>query len=938
MAAAPKPDDWPGESLVAAPPPASDTAAPAGGQAAAPAAAPAGGFPIVAPHQAPDGSGMTNLSDADYWRFVGGQPAGTPPPRVAASPLPQIGPSDYPPLTAAPPSPQEAAWPGEQLTGATRPPPDNPWQQRGTAFIQGLASTPGMIADVRNAPANLLIGGINSLLGRDAVRPVAPSRETTGEVLQSVGLPPDYQPSWDTRVAEGVGAALGPYSLLAPFKAATRAVAASVPLGRGAFALADRPFTQAAAGAAAGYGQSVVDESKSPSLRLAVPLAAGLLAAGGVGAARNLAGAVTGTRRVLNSQVVRAMGQSAADPKAAFDRILGHTPDASDPLSGTPTTAEVAGDPGLLSMERTLRATGPTDQTTKFTQADAARQQARTGVLDAIADPGGPAAPAVANEIARQRDAAQRRLDAARGGLGPEMDPQAAGDVMQERGTAQRVPSGQNVQGLMDAVDPGGTTQIGTRGLRRAMNEAADREYYGNVDARHPEVGQMLGSLAPGPVTFQQLQRMRSVSLGKSQGLAAASDKQLAAFHRDTAEAIRQTIEQAAESGQGFTEAQRAAWNEAREAAREHGRRFGTDYARDLTAQTHGRFDAGAGRVMDQHWRPGGAGADTIRAFKAAFTDPTTGAIDPAALRALRGHIASEIGKFFDPETGQVSKATLTKYLSTHRAAIRELPADLQDQLRTVERASAFAERQGGGKATSRAVANGNAAALFIGRNAQEAIRQALNSDNSVALIRDLHQRVKGSPEALAGLKRAFLDEFANKFTTNMPALGEEMGQSASAARRFWRLHAASARTIFTPAELRQIERVNDNFLSGSQWSSVNRAPGSPTAQYLSNGQLLAAMLQGSPLPGPMRALAEHVMAAVGRVPGLKGGLAAASEKSMAALYEAALNPEVAADLLRRADPAVLDRILGRLDFGGVAARGVPAMSVESSGNRGIAP
>src|SRR6185437_2417283 len=270
-------------------------------------------------------------------------------------------------------------------------------------------------------------------------------------------------------------------------------------------------------------------------------------------------------------------------------------------------------------------------------------------------------------------------------------------------------------------------------------------------------------------------------------------------------------------------------------------------------------------------------------------------------------------------------------------------------------------ERQGGGKATSRAVANGNAAALFIGRNAQEAISQALDSDNSAVLVRDLHQRVKGSPEALAGLKRAFLDEFTDRFTTNMPALGEEMGQSASAARRFWRLHAASARTIFTPAELRAIERVDDNFLSGSQWSSVNRAPGSPTAQYLNNGQLLAAMLQGSALPGSMRALAEHVMAAVGRVPGLKGGLAAASQKSLAALYEAALKPEIAADLLRRADPAVLDRVLGHLDFGpftvlpfrpfnrsigpislhnfaGVAARGVPALSVESSGNRGIAP
>src|SRR6185437_10424443 len=316
MAAAAKPDDWPGESLVAAPPPAADTPAAPGGQAAAPAPPSAGGgFPIVAPHPAPDGSGMTNLSDADYWRFIGGQPAGTPPPPVAASPLPQLGPSDYPPLTAAPPSPQEAAWPGEQLTGATRPPPDNPWQQRLTAFLHGLADTPGLLADVRNAPANLLIGGVNAAIGRDAVRPFAPSRETTGEVLKSVGLPADYQPSLDTRVAEGVGAALGPYSLLAPFKAATRAVAGSVPFGRGVFALADRPFTQAAAG--------------------------------GVGAVRNLAGAVTGTGRVLNSQVVRALGQSAADPKAAFNRIQGHTPDASNPLSGTTTTAEVAGDPGL---------------------------------------------------------------------------------------------------------------------------------------------------------------------------------------------------------------------------------------------------------------------------------------------------------------------------------------------------------------------------------------------------------------------------------------------------------------------------------------------------------------------------------------------------------------------------------------------------------------
>ena len=447
----------------------------------------------------------------------------------------------------------------------------------------------------------------------------------------------------------------------------------------------------------------------------------------------------------------------------------------------------------------------------------------------------------------RRRTPQHRRGLPRRDALGPPGLPEQTGPVIQSTFDQLKADSGADVADLRAAVDPDGTSAIRTKPIKDAINAAAESEYGADNSLWPQPVSNILARLATRDANFNDLQNMRSATLRALQGGSPLGrDLNLDAVRRATVGAIEDQINQTAASGQGFTPDQLAAWNDFRAAARAHGARFGDDVGVDLSSKTYGRPDVGQATVPGRYFTPGAGGADSMGEFNNTFRDPATGALQPAAAEAMRQHVAGELGRLFGPD-GTVSPQTLTQFQKNYGPALRQMP-DLFNQVRDVDSAARLVQDTGAATAQSAADRNKSVLGLWLGRDTDTEMARVLQPGAGAQRMAQLVSLVKDSPDALQGLKRAFLDEWGKASATNTPSGAEgQPGIAYGGAEKFWNNNQGAAKVLFKPEELTRLQAVRDDLWSAARYRGMGGGPaGSPTQSYQTTAQMLRDAVTGA--------------------------------------------------------------------------------------------
>jgi hypothetical protein len=767
-----------------------------------------------------------------------------------------------------------------------------------------------------------------------------------------------------SRLATSAEAAAGPLTariaekLAAPAAGGTPKLAETV-----ATQLAEHPVPQVAAGVGAGVGQAVGDKSDNSVVRIVLPML-GAVAGGGLAAGTGAAyRALTRPSAAPEKAALQTLLTSTNDPRAAIDTLLDYRaepvgPSLLDPVTGDPlpppdptappvpptpadrvadmrnlrTTAEVLDQPRSYQLEQSLRNQAPPPGeggsvgSAAFAPRDASRQAARSNVLDTVADPNGPGPGVVSDALQTQRTAteaglqsdataAQTSLDRARDALGTPLNPEEAGPVLQTAHDRARAVSSDNVGGLLADVDPNNTTAIPTRSIREVIRERAADEF-----GTDPTTG------AWAPVrsilerfgrtnTIAELQTLRSSLMRSRQTLGA--DANLGYVQGAAAGAIEDAINTAAERGQGgVDDAMVQRWNAFRDAAREHGATFGEDVGTKLQDNTYGRPGVGQTQavVPGMFFKKGASGADSIAEFNRIYADPDTGALNPEAVRALQGHIAERVASLVDPTTGAIDPRNLIKFQdnSNYGPALRQLAPEQRPDLTNVQRAAEGVQQSGRAIAEDQTAYRQSVASLWLGRDVENAVGAVLKSGNPAQRMGELVAQLRGNPDAIAGLKRAVLDDWGRASATNTPAgSGEAAALRQGGAESWFNKNEQANRILFTPDEMARLQATRDDLFGGAKRRAQAGAGGSPTLAYQSNAAALQSMVAGNSVPGPLRDLVMNTAQNNGLVGGIiKGMTSQRQDRAMGALYEMMLNPEVAGAALRRSDPETMARLM----------------------------
>jgi len=883
----------------------------------------------------------------------------------------KVGDVKQPPEVRLPPStlpaleePMGVPWAGGPLGFRPPSPEGGPWSQAASSAVHGLLSDP--IDVLGSTPVTrLALDAWRSRMGPESV-PALPTpqessvRPLVGAGLERAGLPPDPPPTFPNLVTEGVAGGAGPGLFGRGARAAVRlgrtgleragllGPEAAVPVARALETgpavrlmrpLSSEPVVQGIAGGASGAAQSGFLGSDYPDwVKTLAPVGVGIGTGVGLRSGANLGRLIyagSGSPGAAKTAAASAMLTGADKPAHALDTLLNYTHDPADPLAGFRTTAEVADQPGMYVNERTLRSSAGIGDVINH---DAARQAEREAMLK----PGGGSADDVAAFVAAERARRYGELDTAHADLGPAPDKIATpGEALQRQASELQGKSRTEYVALRDQLDPGNTSAIPTRPLRKLINARLTEEFgkdealwpsqFKNINARLIEDGGNTTTLR----TLDSI-RQDAVSLANSPG----ADPKPKGVARDLSEAIAKHIDQSAALGQGVTAQDANTWNQMRVKWAQHKDTFGVEPVEAVTARrSSGTPEMGAYTVPGQFWQAGREGGNSMRAFNRIFYDPATGDYLPGAKDQLRAVFAHEVGSFVGPD-GQLNRAELAAYIKSRKDAIGELKSpELRQQLGNLDKAQQLVEEYGTLQRSDRD-ASVNAASLFAQKDVKAALKEALSGSNSLRLTTDLVNQVRGSPVALEGLRNAYRELMAEHFTTSSPmGVGDQFAQSSPAAEKFFRKHSQVSEVLFAgePEQQATLERLRRDFLSSNKWRTAGAAAGSNTAQYFSNFDLLNAHMEGSALP-KWATPAQHMLLATLRSFGpIKNLMREGGERARAELIRAAMDPAAAADLFRAADPVTMERAIGRLrgiNWAGVGARGVPGAVLQERRGR----
>lgn len=540
---------------------------------------------FVAAHPAPDGSGMINMSDADYAKFKAseGQPAAKVPTTdnygaTAGKAIDVHGKAD-----------PFAGW--AQVADPTQPNPgtSQPSTYGGIVnnFAAGandtIAQTLGFLPNAANSILNLVPRGINAVAGTHI--PLLPT-DAGGMIergMGDIGIPnPQKVPANGEaeRMARAAGGAVASLPLMALGGGATEALApAGSLLGGVGQPVRQMPVLGAAlpvaTGAAAGQAASdAVPAPYKPYADLAgnllgggvtelgqeaaqVPWQLGREALGVMGAPPWLGGGKRvqiGDQAVTPAQAQRAtnMLADAAGGPEGLSHALAAEPTA--PAGYQDTLAQASGNPGLFQLEQSAR----TANAAPFLERAKQQNAASVAHIQNVAPTGNPAElgpwftqqldgiqAAREGALAPQRAAVAAQTTKAAGFQAPE----AVGEAVRGMAADADKARAAHVSGLYDAVDPEGRMGLQVQPLHEAAAQLLGEENPAYGQTMAPEAKQMvaLAGQMPPLVRFRDLMGYRqALNDGLSQasrGGDARAARQLSILKSGVDQSISRAIE-----------------------------------------------------------------------------------------------------------------------------------------------------------------------------------------------------------------------------------------------------------------------------------------------------------------------------------------------------------------------------------------------------------
>lgn len=271
-----------------------------------------------------------------------------------------------------------------------------------------------------------------------------------------------------------------------------------------------------------------------------------------------------------------------------------------------------------------------------------------------------------------------------------------------------------------------------------------------------------------------------------------------------------------------------------------------------------------AERVPSQFFRSGDAGAATMKEFLAANAG-NKGAID-----SMRSFIS---GKARDAKD-------VKAFLQQNRPAIEALDPALARQLEEA--------------ATTKGLAAGfrtSPAGKFIDGDLDAAVRSTLGAPDSVKRMQALRMAVGNNEEAVAGLRRAVLEDF--KTAASSRVSGDASGNArltANGAATWLEKNRGAAANVLTPDQVKALEAVTKALKD--QAATIPGRTGSPTFDRLATESIIGALVSPRFADAP-------VLSSVNRALGLAYG--GANEATMNRLFEVIQDPKVAAALMKKA-------------------------------------
>jgi hypothetical protein len=339
-------------------------------------------------------------------------------------------------------------------------------------------------------------------------------------------------------------------------------------------------------------------------------------------------------------------------------------------------------------------------------------------------------------------------------------------------------------------------------------------------------------------------------------------------------------------------------------------------FVRSFVSQLRQRSGSADYRLPDSAvpgkvWVPGPRGAQTVQSYGKAAGSKA--AIQEAAAESLRREAMTSEG-IIDP-------GKFASWKKRYADAIRALPDEVRSTFENAGSASrAYEEAAAARKAAIDASQTGMAKRLAGLSNSQDITRTVgsiFGSRNAVEQMRELMDKLKGSSDAVAGLKKAVADHIATLATGTTEAGASGVNKvNASAFQKFVARNAAVLKEAgFTEGQISIMRALANDLQRAQRTMQATALPTSPNtasdvmgvmrsaAKAVGNQSLLMKIMEsswaGMHLGGPKGAatgaalaLGEHLTRAI-----RNSGLAKANDIVQAGI----LDPEIGRQLLRRA-------------------------------------
>jgi hypothetical protein len=274
-------------------------------------------------------------------------------------------------------------------------------------------------------------------------------------------------------------------------------------------------------------------------------------------------------------------------------------------------------------------------------------------------------------------------------------------------------------------------------------------------------------------------------------------------------------------------------------AMRERAQTFDQGPVGDVLRQRSGSADYRLpdSAVPGKIWVPGPRGAETVQSYGRAAGSKA--AIEEAAAESLRREAMT-------PE-GIIDPGKFASWKKRYADAIRALPVEVRSSFDNAASASrAYEDAAAARKAAVHASQTAMAKRLAGLSNSQDITRTVgsiFSSRNAVEQMRELMDKLKGSPEAIAGLKKAVADHIATLATSTTEAGASGVNKvNASAFQRFVAKNAAVLKEAgFTEGQISIMRALANDLQRAQRTMQATALPASPNTAADVMGAMRAA-------------------------------------------------------------------------------------------------